>query len=146
MMAQKPLSSSEIIRRIKASGLTIYDEITSHPDLYFSATGLQVNFRTFRSYLSGGSQGFQQELEFFIMYGRNTEHRFYYLGPKFATKGGQRVGEAGRALVRIPRPNDEIAFVALSESHSKIYCKKRFLRQRLVLRPVVFPFRRRRIF
>ena len=47
------------------------------------------------------------------MNGRCTEHTFYSFTPKITPKGGQRVGEAGSGLVRVPRPNHKIVFVAL---------------------------------
>ena len=45
------------------------------------------------------------------MYGPNTEHAFYSFTPKFATQAGYRVGEAGRALQRIPRLDDKVTVV-----------------------------------
>lgn len=49
----------------------------------------------------------------FIMYGRNSEHRFYSFTPKCAAQATQRVGKARRGFQWVPRLNDKVTFVGL---------------------------------
>lgn len=72
-----------------------------------------VNFRTFSNVLGGWSQRLQQEREFFIMYGGNTEHTFYSLTPKLSPKAIQRIGKARSQLPMVPRLNEKISLSRL---------------------------------
>lgn len=40
-MAKQGIAPEEVVKHIAASGLTIYDDLTEHPELYFSAPALQ---------------------------------------------------------------------------------------------------------